>query len=333
MGSRVYVLVGLPSSGKTTWAKTFLANQEDKKFYHSYHLESDDIRKQLFGTLNEDIQTKEHHTKVFAEMNNRLLSLVSKYKNSKVHASIIYDATNLNRRKRRGLYNNIKQTDSSTEVILVMFQYRLQKLIDLNKKRVPEKQVSEDVLRRMYISMQPPRLTVDCDMYNLLGERFFNYLSDPLLSGVEPTEEFKEEIIGFYTNEPHDNPHHAETIREHINLCVKNSGEDNVMQTVSLYHDLGKFIAKRWDDRGFYTYIGHANVSAMYYLNLSWYKGRLRPDRGYDNTIMEIIFQHMNAHQGGIGVNNIRNNKIDDKMLKALEKFAKIDEKSKISRS
>ena len=82
--AKMIVLVGLPGSGKTTWAKQYV-----EKNLNTVHLSSDELRIELFGF--ED-QTKNHL--LFRELNKRTVEALNDNKD------VIYDATNLNRKKR-----------------------------------------------------------------------------------------------------------------------------------------------------------------------------------------------------------------------------------------
>ena len=82
----------------------------------------------------------------------------------------------------------------------------------------------------------------------------------------------------------HDTPHHKESISDHIMLVseeimkylIDNNKDipDNnfcttrdVLYASALYHDLGKYWTKSYDEsKGYYRYIGHENVSALMYL-------------------------------------------------------------------
>ena len=82
--SKLYVTVGFPGCGKTTWAK------EQKIDWHS----SDEIRKEL-NTLDNNI--------VFTEMRKRAIQSIENGRNC------IYDATNVSRKDRRDILFSAKK--------------------------------------------------------------------------------------------------------------------------------------------------------------------------------------------------------------------------------
>lgn len=80
----IIMLVGLAGAGKSTYAKTLRGNYA----IHS----SDDLRKEMFGDENEN--SKENNEKLFTELHKRIKDDLRKGVN------VIYDATNLNRKRR-----------------------------------------------------------------------------------------------------------------------------------------------------------------------------------------------------------------------------------------
>ena len=83
--SRLIVLVGLPGSGKST------LEQKLKIKYKAEIISSDALRKELCGTELD----QNHNSEVFAEMQKRTIDLL------KSNKSVIYDATNINSKKRK----------------------------------------------------------------------------------------------------------------------------------------------------------------------------------------------------------------------------------------
>lgn len=87
------MVVGLPGSGKSTWAKNYIENTYEKIVY----LSSDAIRKELYG--DESIQGNPNE--VFELMKKRTLAAL------KENCQVIYDATNVTRKNRRSIISQI----------------------------------------------------------------------------------------------------------------------------------------------------------------------------------------------------------------------------------
>lgn len=88
-----YMLVGLPGSGKSTYAQKLLDEN-----YNIVSVSSDQIREQMFG--DESIQGDPKL--VFKEVKNRVID------NLKLGYSVILDATNVTIKNRRDFLNDIK---------------------------------------------------------------------------------------------------------------------------------------------------------------------------------------------------------------------------------
>lgn len=139
---KLYILIGAPGSGKSTWAKAQP---------NAIVLSSDDIRIEKFGTLACQNKNKE----VFQLLHNRL-DYYAQYTDS----NIIYDATNINQRRRKAIFEKHK---SNFEVVAVMFNLPIDKLLENNNKREGLAVVPEHVIRRMVKDMQLPTIGVDCN--------------------------------------------------------------------------------------------------------------------------------------------------------------------------
>src|SRR5688500_400951 len=104
--SSLYIMCGLPFSGKTTLART-LANQ-----CGFVHLDLDAIArtKSLFP---EEGINDEQWGQVFREVYQQVADLLSKGK------SVVFDAVNYDRAGRDGLHTIAQQSDSSVHVIYI----------------------------------------------------------------------------------------------------------------------------------------------------------------------------------------------------------------------
>ena len=310
----VHYLVGASASGKSRYCQNERSD--------IVRLSSDEIRKELFGTLAH----QRNHELVFSILHKALGDNLNDF-------DAIYDATNLNRKKRKYFYADLlKQiTYSSKEkplVNIVVFIEPYEVLLKNNNLKPAGEKVPEDVITRMYRTLHVPRIGVDCDSYEVKGETpFFNTpMTYEKLISLNTVEELYELMSEPYKNEmkalfgPHDTPYHLEDINEHINMCIENSGNDKTLKAIALFHDLGKAFVK---DGG--KYIDHQYVSAMYAMKAF----SEIPNMQNGELIIEAIVQHMNAHNG-LSDKVIRNNNLNQTLLTYIEAFAEIDSKSRI---
>ena len=94
---KFYTLIGLSGSGKSSY------NFEEEVV----KISSDSLRKELFGDEND--QT--HNAEVFNELHKRVILNLKNGKN------VVYDATNLSRRRRVVFLNNIKHIDCEKKTV------------------------------------------------------------------------------------------------------------------------------------------------------------------------------------------------------------------------
>ena len=291
----IYIVVGVAGSGKSSYIK-------NNKSKNSLVLSSDEIRKELFDKLSQ-----ENNQLVFETMNKRLIAAVKENSFDEVY----YDATNLSRKRRIGLYKNIKSLDKNANVAILLFLVPLNVILKQNAQRTGDAVVPEYSIKRMYKNLQIPKSGVDCNNFKIVT----NYTIDDFKN------EFEVEDI------PHDSSYHKETVQEHIDLTIKNAEATNDKELVQVakFHDLGKFVAKEFvnDEHTIARFTGHENISSMYWLV------NCKDNLNDENLgIAEVIFHHMNAHKG-LSDKYIEKHKINDKELKLINEFAKIDDLSR----
>ena len=132
----LFMMVGLPGSGKSYHANEALINDECTEI-----VSSDEIRKELLGDEND--QT--HSNEVFNEVHSRIKKLFATRK------SVVYDATNLSRKRRRAFLNTVPEGIRKVAVVMCT---ELDVCLKQNAQR--ERKVPEEVIMRMLKHMTVP---------------------------------------------------------------------------------------------------------------------------------------------------------------------------------
>lgn len=308
----IKILIGVAGVGKSTYI-------EQHKTEKSLVLSSDALRIELFGDL-EAGNAPEAIPVVFKILHERMKEALL----TKQYDTIFYDATNLSRKLRKGFYQQFKKYAEIEAVVLVK---PLATIIEQNSQRVGFARVPKSVIRRMYESLQVPRIDVDCDKIQVIGDY----------------KAFEDEIA-MIKGMKHDSPYHAEDVDTHIQMTIDGAKaqsesihytKDEII-TLAELHDLGKGITKKpSQSRGvahdYFVEVhgshsmfdNHANVGAMYALV------KFKEELNKSNLkIIEAIYQHMNAHNG-FSEKMIKKHKLDNSLLVLSNDFAKIDSNSR----
>ena len=199
--------------------------------------------------------------------------------------------------------------------------------MEQNAQRSGFAKVPESVIRRMYESLQVPRISVDCDKIEVIGD----------------FEDFAEEI-SMIKGMKHDSPYHAEDVDTHIQMTIDGAKaqessthytKDEIV-TLAELHDLGKGVTKKPSQsrgvahdyfvevHGSRMFANHQYVGAMYAIV------KFKDDLSESHLkVVEAIYQHMKAHDG-ISAKAIKKDKLDEDVLSLITDFAKIDSSSRI---
>lgn len=309
----VKVLVGVAGVGKSTYIQKV-------KTEKSLVLSSDELRIELFGDL-EAGNAPEAIPVVFKTLHERMKEALL----SKQYDTIFYDATNLNRKLRKGFYEQFKKYAEIEAIVLVK---PLATILEQNAQRSGFAKVPESVIRRMYESLQVPRIGVDCDKIEVIGD----------------FEDFAGEIA-MIKEMKHDSPYHAEDVDTHIQMTIDGAKaqaesihytKDEIV-TLAELHDLGKGITKKpSQSRGAaHDYFveahgSHSMFSNHQYVGAMYALVKFKDDLSESKLkIVEAIYQHMKAHDG-ISAKAIKKDKLDEDVLALITDFAKIDSASRI---
>ena len=236
MRPTLILLVGVPGSGKTTYAQKYM-----QEHTNVIHLSSDNIRKELWG--DESIQ--DNNNEVFTLMQTRAIDALNNGR------SVIYDATNITRKDRSYIINLCpKFVKIECHIIWAPIETCIER--DAERERTVGKAVIDKMLKRF----QPVWFDEGIDEIKIVLPE--NFDSDAYADNIQRAMKI-----------PHDNPHHTANILEHCFNAYLFSKENNFnldIQYAALYHDIGKPYTKAFiDSKGNLCetahYYSHHNVS------------------------------------------------------------------------
>lgn len=273
---RLIYLVGLPGSGKSYYAESLFKrtdNELDKEFSSCVYLSSDALRKEYYG----DESCQDNPAFIFEQMRQRTVHELEHGKD------VIYDATNVNRKKRIQFLNSLPKNLNCYKICTIVWA-RLNTCIERDKTR--ERTVGANVIMKICKQFQTPWKDEGWDEIHIV------------MNGGE--EEYYTHRY-FNLDIPHDNPHHPNTIEEHTHNVLKeveklksslDEYDYNCLQQVALWHDVGKIYTKSFkNSKGEVTevahYYDHQNVSAYLYL------GRVNLPEEIKLRISYLINMHM----------------------------------------
>ena len=289
--SKFIMLVGLPASGKSTLAEK-LSKEENAVI-----LSSDSIRKELLN----DVNNQDHNVKVFETMNSRTKELLSQGKN------VIYDATNINRKRRIHL---IKHEIKADEKVVYYLNSHVMNSEYRDEKR--DRKVGNEVIHKMYKNLHIPVENEGWDKViytehdNKYFERFKKHHEKAIDAGSTHDVLFNE-LSTFIPEFKHikdlsqDSSYHSFSVSRHTYHVYKQIFENYheqdrlMMLWVSLFHDLGKafcksFVNHKGEETKYANFIGHEYVSAQLaatYLDLLGY------DVDFIKQVTTLIQFHM----------------------------------------
>lgn len=337
------MLIGISGSGKSTFT-----NQLEDDNVHI--LSSDEIRLQLYNTLEEG---NNHNTEVFDYLHNEMKQLFINTSNDE-DITVVYDATNVNRKRRQHVYKMVKAIDKSIIVdSVVVFRDPVQAKIN-NKNREAFRFVPENVIDQQFMSLQMPRITVDTDNIIGAGDKWFE--GDCVTIGRILDNDGDRHILDLIADiaipnvsdmvklnfAPHDTPYHKEDINDHIKWVYAETSEKyDHLALAAAFHDVGKGFVK---GKGMNTgapgkYINHENVGAQMLMNLILFNnhgGKITTSEKHTSDCVELVQQHMAAHT--VNLDNAKHrhnwktrNALSEELITNIMNFSAIDDAMRIT--
>lgn len=241
------VLMGYPGSGKTR-ASSYKHLRTNDVLY----LSSDDLRVEMFG-----FRDQEHNKELFEELYKRAINYSDK-------GGVLIDSTALTRKDRLRVIAKLGKYFNMRLVAVVRPIWEIVEENQIRKVSKPEEYIPEPIFKQILGRFQLPTYDEGWDEINFCFNSSIEEHNDPnLLLKCFYDLDMVEDI-------PHDNPHHPESIKEHVNYVlgkVKEETSSFVLESIAYYHDLGKFYVIQYnEEKGYSQCIGHAAVSAYIYL-------------------------------------------------------------------
>lgn len=270
--AKLIMLVGLSYVGKSTIAKEY------QKQTNGIIVSSDDIRQEILGDVNDQSQNK----KVFEVVHKRIHDALAADK------TVIYDATNLNAKRRRNFLLTLPADCKKICVVVVAN-------LDTLKQRMAQRErvVPWDVIEKQLRQFQTPWYHEGWDDIAII----YNHNADTYYSIVDDLESAKAIT--------QDNPWHTLSIGNHCSeahhnylhyiLTHKDTTYTSYLSLAVLFHDIGKKYTKSFTNmRGEPTEVAHFYSHQNYgaYLMLANDDIGNRTDAFYASV---LITYHMEA--------------------------------------
>ena len=224
------LLVGIPGSGKTTYAEKYIEEN-----HNTVHLSSDKIRAELWG--NE--ATQGDNNEVFSLMQSRAVEALNNGQN------VVYDATNVTR-KDRSYIIGICPKFAKTECHIIWAP--IETCIERDAAR--ERTVGKEVIDRMFKRFQAPFVDEGIDEIKIVKPDGFDKYEygSAVMQAMQIS---------------HDNPHHTLDVHDHCMeahkfTIYKTHDYFSELAFAAQYHDIGKPYVKAFvDSKGNHCEIAH----------------------------------------------------------------------------
>lgn len=275
------MLVGIPGSGKSTLAKQV---KDTWEFASSIEiLSSDALRQELYGDVNHQAD----NTELFLKLHRRIKDLLRN------GISVVYDATNINKKRRIAFLKELKSINCKAICCAVMTPYET--CVRFNKER--NRSVPTEVVRKMWLNWQPPHISEGFD------EVIFHSSVADDVSSIYPTIQSLFDPQNGIMNYDQNNMHHQYTLGMHclhtMLYTMQHRPDNTDLHIAALLHDIGKLYTQSYVNmNGQYDgnchYYNHHCVSAyesvLYMMHM---KNMTNKRMSY---IANLIFYHMHPY-------------------------------------
>lgn len=240
---KLIMLVGLPASGKSTYAKEFARLHAD-----AFVFSSDDYRERLLYDVNDQSQNELVFKTLYAEARKCL----------EQDCTAIIDATNITRKSRKRCLDNFKDMNIIRECHIIPTFFDL--CIDRDAGR--DRTVGTEVIMKFAKCFEVPMYFEGFDLITIPAGMDFQY---------QVTNHFAVSDQMIYFDQK--NKHHSFKLADHCSNVVEalfeagiEVSKDRALLTAAVWHDVGKLYTQTIDEEGQGHYYCHANISALWLL-------------------------------------------------------------------
>lgn len=271
----LYIMCGLPASGKTTKAKEIVAEEGAE------YVSSDEIRKELYG----DESCQSNNQKLFEHYYQKMNQYLSEGKD------VVIDSTNITLKSRKRI---IAECKINCVKLLYVIATPIEYCYENDLKR--ERHVGKEVIDKFWKSFQFPQEFEGFD-----GMSIVNLYSNKSKISIEKT-------IKDMKSFNQKNPHHKFTLGEHCLITKKLLEKSlkyldiqyikNSCYYAALIHDVGKMFSQSFGEDGVAHYYNHANIGSYYIVSHfdSFFKYEDRKNI-HSLLVIFLVNYHMLAHE------------------------------------
>ncbi len=336
----LHIFMGIPGAGKSTKIAKLKSHLDNVVI-----IGSDDEYRAQFGEFTGPIPHAVR-SQFFGGIHEKIFSTLKDAIAAKESFDLIFDATNLNRKRRRVLFLDAHRIGVDHVKIHWVAAFPERAHVQ-NEQRTGDQVVPREYIERHFAGLNIPRKGVDCDSFIIHN----NPISEDFAKRVQELEYFEPQAysceISWLKDSmtkrflmqnvvPHDSRHHLESVDMHIDLvneqaCLLDS--DNLtLRYAAFFHDLGKGQVKGKVEleNQIGQFKSHDNVGAQFAM-LALDKAGLLDDKRFAD-VPELVGKHMLAHTMGprLSKATCKRHGLSEHFLDELTLLNKADERGRV---
>lgn len=303
----LHLFMGIPGAGKSTKINELKSHLDNVKV-----IGTDEEYRAKFGTLTGSIP-HDVRNEFFGGIRNKLLATLKDAVDSNNNLNLIFDATNLNRKRRRLFFLEAHRVGADNVIIHWVAALPENAHIQ-NEQRKGDRIVQRAHLEKHFAGLNTPRKGIDCDEFVIYN----NPIAEDFAERVKKLEYFEPQTYVWEMDwlkdsmtkrflmqniVAHDTRHHLESVDMHIDMVnneAKKIDPDNMtLRYAAFFHDLGKGQVKGKSEleNELGQYKSHDNVGEEFAMLVLDKAGLLEDPRFTD--VPELVGKHMLAHTMG----------------------------------